>query len=219
MVEMLGVLAIIGVLSVAGIAGYTTAMRSYRTNEIVNAASQLYVLAMAQNAGNGPSANVAYTAVGGTNPSGVSTLEYDKDAKSITITFTDPNDCTMALNKLGDKATADCTNNKITVNFEENEENNFVTTCDKQQDLGKHLCMQDSGGYSLCTCGEESPGQYNIGCSEELYSDNKCKTQIPFDCQSNGTISRAGYHGTVWNTSGYRCECTNNAWSCEWEGE
>ena len=53
MVEMLGVLAIIGVLSVAGIAGYSMAMRKYRANEIVNVASQLVVLAQAQDAGNG----------------------------------------------------------------------------------------------------------------------------------------------------------------------
>ena len=53
MVEMLGVLAIIGVLSVAGIAGYSMAMKKYKANEIVNAASQLVVLAQAQDAGNG----------------------------------------------------------------------------------------------------------------------------------------------------------------------
>ena len=40
MVEMLGVLAIIGVLSVAGIAGYTTAMRKYRANELLNEANK-----------------------------------------------------------------------------------------------------------------------------------------------------------------------------------
>ena len=48
MVEMLGVLAIIGVLSVAGIAGYSMAMKKYRANEIVNAASQVAVLALAK---------------------------------------------------------------------------------------------------------------------------------------------------------------------------
>ena len=54
MVEMLGVLAIIGVLSVAGIAGYSIAMRKYRTNEILNAASQLVVLAQAKLASGQP---------------------------------------------------------------------------------------------------------------------------------------------------------------------
>ena len=48
MVEMLGVLAIIGVLSVAGIAGYSMAMKKYRVNEIVNAASQVAILALAK---------------------------------------------------------------------------------------------------------------------------------------------------------------------------
>ena len=124
MVEMLGVLAIIGVLSVAGIAGYTTAMRSYRTNEIVNAVSMLHVMATAQNAGNGPNANVAYTAVGGSNPSGVSTLEYNANNKNITITFTDTNDCTMALSKLGDKASGTCPTLTVTLG-ENNPTNNY----------------------------------------------------------------------------------------------
>ena len=71
MVEMLGVLAIIGVLSVAGIAGYSMAMKKYKSNEIVNAASQLVVLAQANYvAGNLNSSNKgeATTAdLGGTN--------------------------------------------------------------------------------------------------------------------------------------------------------
>ena len=58
MVEMLGVLAIIGVLSVAGIAGYTMAMKKYRVNEVMNAASQLVVLARAANQGTGGSASL-----------------------------------------------------------------------------------------------------------------------------------------------------------------
>lgn len=103
MVEMLGVLAVIGVLSVAGIAGYTTAMRSYRTNEIVNAASMLYVMAMAQNAGNGASGDVTYASLNnGTNPSGVSDITYTNG--SITIKFNTKEDCDAAKAKLGDKA-------------------------------------------------------------------------------------------------------------------
>ena len=38
MVEMLGVLAIIGVLSIGGITGYSTAMRKYQANQIIDAA-------------------------------------------------------------------------------------------------------------------------------------------------------------------------------------
>ena len=40
MVEMLGVLAIIGVLSIGGIAGYSTAMRKYQANQIIDAANK-----------------------------------------------------------------------------------------------------------------------------------------------------------------------------------
>ena len=59
MVEMLGVLAIIGVLSVAGIAGYSMAMKKYRTNEILNAASQLVILAQAKSISGGNAAQTA----------------------------------------------------------------------------------------------------------------------------------------------------------------
>ena len=61
MVEMLGVLAIIGVLSVAGIAGYSMAMRKYRANEILNAASQLVVLAQAKSVAAGGQTKTATT--------------------------------------------------------------------------------------------------------------------------------------------------------------
>ena len=53
MVEMLGVLAIIGVLSITGIYGYTIAMRKYRANEIVQAASVLAIMAQSANSGEG----------------------------------------------------------------------------------------------------------------------------------------------------------------------
>ena len=53
MVEMLGVLAIIGILSITGIYGYTIAMRKYRANEIVQAASILAVMAQSANSGEG----------------------------------------------------------------------------------------------------------------------------------------------------------------------
>ena len=66
MVEMLGVLAIIGVLSVAGIAGYSMAMKKYRTNEILNAASQLVVLAQAKQVASGGSQTAVTSDLGGT---------------------------------------------------------------------------------------------------------------------------------------------------------
>ena len=53
MVEILGILAIIGVLSVMGIYGYTFAMRKYRSNEIMQTATMLKIMAHAANRGDG----------------------------------------------------------------------------------------------------------------------------------------------------------------------
>lgn len=195
MVEMLGVLAVIGVLSVAGIAGYTTAMRSYRTNEIVNAASMLYVMAMAQNAGNGPTANVGYTDVGGSsNPSGVSALEYNKDNKSITITFTDPDDCTMAANKLGDKA-GECSEGSLVVTFEETK--NTIPSDAELLDTFRSgwvdICAEISGdSRAACestaanTTNEYLTGKFNqsIACAKERW-DTVLDATACCDCLSN----------------------------------
>ena len=122
MVEMLGVLAIVGVLSIAGIAGYSMAMRNHRTNEVLNAASMLYVMAMAKNQGTGADTNYAEL---GTPPSGI-TLAYTASNKKITITFANEDDCKQAKNKLGDKAPEDCTvaeapttGYNLTINFGE----------------------------------------------------------------------------------------------------
>ena len=43
MVEMLGVLAIIGVLSIGGVAGYSTAMKRHRLNEIMRKTTLLFM--------------------------------------------------------------------------------------------------------------------------------------------------------------------------------
>ncbi len=102
MVEMLGVLAIIGVLSVGGIAGYTTAMRSHRANEIVNACSLLYVVANTKN----ESGDITYKSTFGSLPTGVSELKYNNG--TITAKITDAAVCTEVKNKLGDKVSGEC---------------------------------------------------------------------------------------------------------------
>ena len=87
MVEMLGVLAIIGVLSVAGIAGYSMAMKKYRVNEILNAASQCAVLAQAKYETTNAKATVS-AGVGGlgyTGEAGDVVAEYDDNGGTITI--------------------------------------------------------------------------------------------------------------------------------------
>ena len=108
MVEMLGVLAIIGVLSVSGIAGYTSAIRSYRANEIVNATSMLYTMAATQNLCKGDK-NLSYTAVAGSLPSGCAGIDYSVSNKTIALKVEDQAVCNQVKNKFGTKVTAgDC---------------------------------------------------------------------------------------------------------------
>ena len=113
-VEMLGVLAIIGVLSVAGNAGYSLAMRKYRVNEILNAASQCAVLALAQAETTATSATITASSLGYTtgDTSAVSAT-VDGTSKTIVVPagyatdigaatkceigdFTIPNNCTSS---------------------------------------------------------------------------------------------------------------------------
>ena len=104
MIEMLGVLAIIGVLSVGGIAGYTTAMRSYKANEIINATSMLFMEGLASNVGEGTSpmdldSNML--------PSGCGSIHYKGDKATLTVNIEDETICKQVKTKLGDKA-GDC---------------------------------------------------------------------------------------------------------------
>lgn len=106
MIEMLGVLAIIGVLSVGGIAGYTTAMRSYKANEIVNATSMLYMMGISSNAGAGD-ATLTYTGSFGNQLSDLKEITYASG--TLTVQITDAGVCSQVMSKLGSKATGDCT--------------------------------------------------------------------------------------------------------------
>ena len=85
MVEMLGVLAIIGVLSVAGIAGYSMAMKKYRVNEILNAASQCAVLAQAKYETTNNTATVSASSFGYTGEPGGVKAVYGNDGGTITL--------------------------------------------------------------------------------------------------------------------------------------
>ena len=109
MIEMLGVLAIIGVLSVGGIAGYTSAMRSYKANEIINSTSMLYMMGISSNAGAGD-ADLSYSSVMGTLPAECAGIDYSGSTKEITVKVQDQAVCYQVKNKLGDKVTSgDCT--------------------------------------------------------------------------------------------------------------
>ena len=199
MVEMLGVLAVIGVLSVAGIAGYSIAMRSYRTNEIINAASMLYVLASTQNAGNGPTNNVAYTDFGKSNPSGVSTLQYNKDEKTITMTFTYTDDCTTAKNKLGDKASGDCPTLTVTLENTTGEGTSCTLTADD--------CASGALTPEGCAC---APATNNENCSK--YDVNECGFGYYCDIEYNNEAF-SGHCVQIQNTNQKYLEDDMNWWT------
>ena len=168
MVEMLGVLAIIGVLSVGGIAGYTSAMRQYRANEIVNATSMLYMMGASQNQGAGDK-QMLYSAALGTVPSGVSEITYNT-GKTITLAFTDTDVCPLAKNKLGDKATGECPTltvsfGEVTIPVLENTEANFVgKECNftDQCYVSFDGCQEDERDLLQCINGQIKP---TVGCA------------------------------------------------------
>ena len=96
MVEMLGVLAIIGVLSVGGIAGYTMAMRKYRVNEMLNAASMMVIYCQTNTC---PSTGKTYK-------DAYSTTSYPGNATEIKATTNSDNGVTVTV-EASDQATAD----------------------------------------------------------------------------------------------------------------
>ena len=226
MVEMLGVLAIIGVLSVGGIAGYTSAMRQYRANEIVNATSMLYMMGASQNQGAGDK-QMLYSAALGTVPSGVSEITYNAD-KTITLAFTDTDVCPLVKNKLGDKATDDCANNTITVNFGE-------TTLVTEAPEPTHgaPCNEPPDEYR-CNFSQQTLFQCNEGewmgidfCGECSKGSSKCSSGKIIKCNGLGywgepetdTEGKCVIEGSSCTTGNYKCEgasalykCVNGAW-------
>ena len=172
MVEMLGVLAIIGVLSVAGIAGYTSAMRQYRANEIVNATSMLYMMGASQNQGAGDK-QMLYSGALGTVPSGVSEITYNAD-KTISLAFTDTDVCPLVKNKLGDKATGECPT--LSVSFGEM---TSVASVDLSGITDANECEEK--GYFWF---EEA----DVAC-EEYITENRCyhsRSEAKSLCEKNG---------------------------------
>ena len=86
MIEMLGVLAIIGVLSVGGIYGYTSAMKKYKANEILQTASMLATVARSADGGQGQASMTLAQAGLTTTPGGVSVvMTADGTADPVTV--------------------------------------------------------------------------------------------------------------------------------------
>jgi type II secretory pathway pseudopilin PulG len=190
MVEMLGVLAIIGVLSVGGITGYTSAMRQYKANEIVNATSLLYMMGASQNQGNGDKV-MLYSAALGTVPSGVSEIAYNAD-KSINIYFTDTDVCPLVKNKLGDKAIGNCPN--IIVHYGEEDtregkyrymegQNGCTQQCYTINGMYDPEICQSCAGSESCPCDGDYYEWIDINCCDGEGKYYKCDQK---DCSSSG---------------------------------
>ena len=108
MVEMLGTLAIIGVLSVGGIEGYSSAMRSHRANEIIDAASGLFMLGRSSNVGAG---DKQMDVDSSRLPNGCEAVHYNGDKQSVSVTITNLDVCKTVKTKFG-SSHGDCTGNK-----------------------------------------------------------------------------------------------------------
>ncbi len=106
MVEMLGVLAVIGVLSVGGIAGYTTAMNRYRTNETINELNIIaHIISQARIRGGQPIlSELGYGAAGEefSNKFGYQ-MEYTTGASQFAIDIQVPNAICRAFFSIGYK--------------------------------------------------------------------------------------------------------------------
>ncbi|MBQ3695835.1 MAG: hypothetical protein II938_02560 [Alphaproteobacteria bacterium] len=111
MVEMLGVLAIIGVLSVGGIAGYTMAMKNYKANEIINAASMLAIHTQTKQP---PVSSLSYNTAFGLDantplPGGATSLyaNYPSASSAVYIMFTASSNeiCEEIVKKVGTTTT------------------------------------------------------------------------------------------------------------------
>ena len=172
MIEMLGVLAIIGVLSVGGIAGYTTAMRSHRANEIIHGASMLYMMGMSQNGGEGNGILQFTTSIGDV-PSGANEITYNGGG-TITIDFTDLSVCQQAKNKLGDKA-GNCTAAAAPANGY----NLTVTLGDTAADPDEDPA---TGGYYVCIEGTSLLTYYNYSETNGYVADSSKNITCSYLC-------------------------------------
>ena len=222
MVEMLGVLAIIGVLSVMGIAGYTVAMSTHHANEVLNQVNRMAILISAQRQLNGgvgsptsedtpysvelDQSNTSKIVLTASNvPAGAAkrlegmTLSVPEISVSgTTVTFTFEND-------LGEGGTG------------AEEEEDYVDECNPSN-VGKKACSSyDSYYYKTeCVCDGSDCIFDAIFGDEWHYSDDKCKTKIPFDC-----TNPSGYNGGKDFPAGETCTCngTTGEWDCEFVGE
>ena len=181
MIEMLGVLAIIGVLSVGGIAGYTSAMRSHRANEIVNATSMLFMLGLAQNAGEG-TGTLEYSSVAAQLPTGCGGITYKGDKATLDVNIEDETICKQVKTKLGDKVTAgDCSSSpyNLTITFgETTPEPQIALKGEEEECSANDECMSgrcgEYGCFPLSKGGEPCTKDFNCWSGSCSTTTHKC---------------------------------------------
>ncbi len=238
MIEMLGVLAIIGVLSVGGIAGYTSAMRSHRTNEILNATSMLYMMGLAQNAGEGTGTLTFDTAFGASmRPSGCGGITYKGDTATLDVNIEDETICKQVKTKLGDKAgdctaaTGDATGYTLTVTLGEVTADPEPIGGESCEIAGQHRCNYTEKKLYECLDGTwrglDSCGNPDNDPSECLKGSSKCSSGKIIKCNEGwwgqpetDTEGKCVIEESSCTTGNYKCEdgeaplykCVNGAW-------
>ena len=101
MVEMLGVLAVMGVLSVTGIAGFSMAMNKYKANQIIAAASTLYMMSAASQLTNPTGSSYGSSIPPETAYSGVTVAVNSSDWKQMDVTGATPEVCKIVNTSFG----------------------------------------------------------------------------------------------------------------------
>ena len=205
MVEMLGVLAIVGVLSVMGIAGYTVAMNSHRTNEVLNQASRLAMIVAAQklagstnpllsDSDKNASGQYQFELANGTGSftltaknvpeavrtklSGMNMAGVTIDASTANVTFTFNDDLGEGSGESGNIDTGSCDTGYVYLSYETNP---CATTTPKKGDTGME-CVKNS---------DCDPGEYcKITASScSVITGGTCET---LDAGTPSAIGRAG---------------------------
>ena len=194
MVEMLGVLAIIGVISIGGIAGYNFAMKSYRTNEIINSATLLSVMGISQNGGSGTGSLECVTTLGSLPPE-TTAMTYASGVVNITIP--DISYCQEVKKKIG-------TTGAISAGDCIEAEGGYALTLTYTNAGTPGTDEGETGGGTTGGSGEgEQLGEENT-CPENFDTHNGCQS-----C-SNGTIS--------YKTAGAYCESHDGNSVCDGSG-
>ena len=216
MVEMLGVLAIIGVFSVAGIAGYSSAMKRHRANELLNEVSKRAAVVAAQllirdtaNLSEFDGQNVS----GGTFTNG--TITPSNGQFMIEITGVDDDVCNQIKNMAGGAiqgiSPATCSGNNNTVQLTFNNDlstNKIVNAGYVEAELGEP-CIEN--GFQCNTISHDC-----LECQNGVWQEGGAAMYSPkegTECSLNGEKS-CDAHSSI----DMQFVCHNHQWRVIKEG-